>query len=85
MMGDRLIGEAPEFTLEQWLRCDPLWTHTLSAPQHAHLQATLDAVQTQRDTPSRHRALQNVFNHLMENALLTPLFNYQYKISARQA
>lgn len=22
MMGDRLIGEAPEYTLEQWLRCD---------------------------------------------------------------
>ena len=82
MMGDRLIGEAPEFTLEQWLRCDPLWTHTLSAPQYAHLQATLDAVQTQRSPPSRHHALQNVFHHLMENALLTPLFNYQYKISA---
>jgi MarR-like DNA-binding transcriptional regulator SgrR of sgrS sRNA len=24
MMGDRLIGEAPEYTLEQWLRCDAL-------------------------------------------------------------
>ncbi len=45
MMGDRLIGEAPEYTLEQWLRCDALWPHLLSAPQYAHLQATLDAVQ----------------------------------------
>jgi MarR-like DNA-binding transcriptional regulator SgrR of sgrS sRNA len=31
MMGDRLIGEAPEYTLEQWLRCDALWPHLLSA------------------------------------------------------
>lgn len=27
MMGDRLIGEAPEYTLEQWLRCDQIWPH----------------------------------------------------------
>ncbi|SUX86937.1 substrate-binding protein [Citrobacter koseri] len=32
MMGDRLIGEAPEYTLEQWLRCDQLWPHVLDAP-----------------------------------------------------
>jgi MarR-like DNA-binding transcriptional regulator SgrR of sgrS sRNA len=49
MMGDRLIGEAPEYTLEQWLRCDALWPHVLSAPAYAHLQATLDAVQTQAE------------------------------------
>jgi MarR-like DNA-binding transcriptional regulator SgrR of sgrS sRNA len=30
MMGDRLIGEAPEYTLEQWLRCDALWPHVLA-------------------------------------------------------
>src|SRR5690606_4901393 len=34
MMGDRLIGEAPEYTLEQWLRCDALWPHVLSAPAY---------------------------------------------------
>jgi MarR-like DNA-binding transcriptional regulator SgrR of sgrS sRNA len=45
MMGDRLIGEAPEYTLEQWLRCDTLWPHLLTGAQYAHLQATLDAVQ----------------------------------------
>lgn len=49
MMGDRLIGEAPAYTLEQWLRCDTLWPHVLSAPAYAHLQATLDAVQTQAE------------------------------------
>lgn len=36
MMGDRLIGEAPEYTLEQWLRCDPLWPHVFDA-QHTHI------------------------------------------------
>jgi MarR-like DNA-binding transcriptional regulator SgrR of sgrS sRNA len=82
MMGDRLIGEAPEYTLEQWLRCDALWPHLLSAPQYAHLQATLDAVQTQADEQDRHAGLKVIFSQLMENAVITPLFNYQYQISA---
>lgn len=82
MMGDRLIGEAPEYTLEQWLRCDTLWPHLLSAPQAAHLQATLDAVQTQADEQARHAGLRAIFTRLMDNAVLTPLFNYQYQISA---
>lgn len=82
MMGDRLIGEAPEYTLEQWLRCDTLWPHLLSAPQVAHLQATLDAVQTQADEQARHAGLRAIFTRLMDNAVLTPLFNYQYQISA---
>ncbi|PVP71937.1 peptide ABC transporter substrate-binding protein, partial [Salmonella enterica subsp. enterica serovar Mbandaka] len=47
MMGDRLIGEAPEYTLEQWLRCDQIWPHVLDAPAFSHLQATLDALQIQ--------------------------------------
>lgn len=82
MMGDRLIGEAPEYTLEQWLRCDALWPHLLSAPQFAHLQATLDAVQTLADEQARHIGLKTIFTGLMESAVLTPLFNYQYQISA---
>lgn len=82
MMGDRLIGEAPGYTLEQWLRCDTLWPHLLSAPQFSHLQATLDSVQTQINEHTRHAGLQSLFSHLMENAVLTPLFNYQYQISA---
>jgi MarR-like DNA-binding transcriptional regulator SgrR of sgrS sRNA len=82
MMGDRLIGEAPAYTLEQWLRCDALWPHLLSAPAYAHLQATLDAVQTQADERDRHAGLQAIFSRLMETAVLTPLFNYQYQISA---
>ncbi|KFD24211.1 SgrR family transcriptional regulator [Yokenella regensburgei] len=82
MMGDRLIGEAPAYTLEQWLRCDKLWPSVLTPPQYAHLQATLDAVQRTRDEASRTLALQGVFSSLMESATLTPLFNYQYRISA---
>lgn len=82
MMGDRLIGETAAYTLEQWLRCDPLWPNALSAPQFAHLQATLDAVQRQPDEQQRYDGLQNVFNKLMDDAVLTPLFNYHYRISA---
>ncbi len=82
MMGDRLIGEAAEYTLEQWLRCDVLWPHLLSTGQYAHLLATLDAVQAQPDAAARHAALKAVFSRLMESAILTPLFNYQYQISA---
>ena len=80
--GDKLIGEAPAYTLEQWLRCDALWPHVLSAPAYAHLQATLDAVQAQAESRDRHAGLQAIFSRLMENAVLTPLFNYQYQISA---
>ncbi|PCR71915.1 hypothetical protein CQA78_30495, partial [Klebsiella pneumoniae] len=31
----------------QWLRCDMLWPNLLTGAQYAHLQATLDAVQSQ--------------------------------------
>jgi len=82
LMGDRLIGETAEYTLEQWLRCDLLWPNLLSAAQFAHLQATLDAVQRQADEQARYDALKNVFDKLMDEATLTPLFNYHYRISA---
>ena len=82
MMGDRLIGEAPEYALEQWLRCDMLWPNLLTGAQYAHLQATLDAVQAQPEARSRNDALRNVFNTLMEDAIMTPLFKYNYRISA---
>lgn len=82
MMGDRLIGEAPEYTLEQWLRCDSLWPHVLDAPTFSHLQATLDALQNRPEEEHRFAALQQVFASLMNDATLTPLFNYHYRISA---
>ncbi|EFC0651151.1 SgrR family transcriptional regulator [Escherichia coli] len=82
MMGDRLIGEAPEYTLEQWLRCDPLWSYVFDASAYAHLQSTLDTVQLMADEEKRNNALKTVFSQLMEDATLTPLFNYHYRISA---
>ncbi len=41
-----------------------------------------DAVQSQPDARSRNDALRNVFNSLMEDAIMTPLFKYNYRISA---
>ena len=37
MMGDRLIGEAPEYTLEQWLRVAIHYGHMFSTLQHMHI------------------------------------------------
>lgn len=82
VMGDRLIGEAPESTLEQWLRCDPLWPLLLSPERYAHLQSTLNDVQRSPEAQARHNALRDVFYQLMDDALLTPLFHYRYQISA---
>ncbi len=82
VMGDRLIGESAEYTLEQWLRSDSLWPQLLSAPQFSHLQTTLDTVQRYPDSLSRHSALQAVFERLMAQGVVTPLFNYHYQISA---
>ena len=81
-MGDRLIGECPEYTLEQWVRCDPLWPNLLSGQQMAHLNATLDSVQCNLPFAERCRHLHQVFYQLMDEAQLTPLFNYHYQISA---
>jgi len=82
IMGDRLIGEAPEYALEQWLRCDALWPNLLSAAQFARLQTTLDDVQALPDATTRSAALKAVLTGLMDDATLTPLFNYHYRVSA---
>jgi len=82
LMGDRLIGEAPEYALEQWLRCDSLWANLLNRSQFAHMQTTLDTVQAQSDATIRSAALKAVLTRLMDDATLTPLFNYHYQVSA---
>lgn len=82
IMGDRLIGESAEYTLEQWLRCDPLWPALLSDEHFSQLKATLDQVQQHPDAPQRSAALERVFAALMSQAILTPLFNYHYRVSA---
>lgn len=80
-MGDRLIGEAPEYTLEQWLRCDQIWPHVWTRLRFpiCRLRLTLCKFSPMKD---RRAALQQVFANLMDDATLTPLFNYHYRISA---
>jgi MarR-like DNA-binding transcriptional regulator SgrR of sgrS sRNA len=82
IMGDRLIGEAPVYTLEQWLRSDVLWPAVLAENQYAQLQDTLDRVQIHPDETTRSKGLQDVFSKLMRDAIVSPLFNYRYQISA---
>ncbi|WNN49421.1 SgrR family transcriptional regulator [Siccibacter colletis] len=82
VMGDRLIGEAPEYTLEQWLRSDVLWSRLLSEADYNQLQTTLDKVQHHPQLEQRNAGLKAVLATLMEEARLTPLFNYRYQISA---
>ncbi|XPE24382.1 hypothetical protein ACNKHM_04880 [Shigella sonnei] len=55
MMGDRLIGEAPEYTLERWRLRSTVAT-CFDAPAYAHLQSTLDAVQVMPDEENRFNA-----------------------------
>ena len=81
-MGDRLIGEMPEYALEQWLRCDALWPALFTDAQAAHLQSALDDAQAQPEDDERIAALKRIFTRLMGDAILTPLFNYQYQVSA---
>ena len=81
-MGDRLIGEAAEYTLEQWLRCDSLWPQLLNNCQHAGIINTLDKIQLIQDAALRNEKLGELFTQLMSDAILTPLFHYRYQISA---
>lgn len=82
IMGDRLIGEVPEYTLEQWLRSDKLWPALFNASQYARLQASLDEIQCSESEAERINGLKALFHTLMKDAVITPLFNYRYQISA---
>lgn len=82
IMGDRLIGEAPEYTLEQWLRGDPLWRALFDVNQYADLQTRLDEIQCFDSEEQRVNGLKELFHQLMKDAVITPLFNYRYQISA---
>ncbi|WP_428945432.1 SgrR family transcriptional regulator [Pantoea sp. FN060301] len=82
IMGDRLIGEAPEFTLETWLRLDRLWPAILGEVAWTDLITALGSLQRSSSERNRHGALQQVFHRLMSQAVITPLFNYRYQISA---
>lgn len=78
VMGDRLIGDAPLFTLVNWLENDPLWNPLRATV----LQAPLGAI-AQQQSPERRTALTHqLFQHLMNEGHLLPLFNYRYQVFA---
>ncbi|MEZ3499749.1 SgrR family transcriptional regulator [Pantoea sp. KPR_PJ] len=78
IMGDRLIGEAPIFTLASWLEIDRLWP----ADIHKGIQQQLAAIQQLAESASRSAALHELYHQLMCDGLLMPLFNYRYQIFA---
>ncbi|OON37521.1 peptide ABC transporter substrate-binding protein [Izhakiella australiensis] len=82
IMGDRLIGEAPEFTLESWLRLDPLWPAVLGDAGWQQLLLTLQRIQRHENEGRRCDELSQALQKLMAAAIVTPLFNYRYQVSA---
>lgn len=82
LLGDRLIGEAPVATLENWLRQDPLWTEILDDNDLQQQQRRLLAIQQQPGATQREDQLRGHFQQLMQQGSITPLFNYQYQVSA---
>lgn len=84
IMGDRLIGEAPVYTLEQWLRSDIVWQHLLTGSQYTHLQSTLDAVQSHPEETSRHGGLKEVFSSLMDDAVINHCLTTVTKLAHRR-
>ncbi|WP_431223475.1 SgrR family transcriptional regulator [Serratia sp. L9] len=82
LLADNLIGEAPEATLESWLRRDLLWQGILKEEDWQHQQQTLRHIQQCPTHQQRYDLLKNYYQQLMGAAILTPLFNYQYQVSA---
>lgn len=78
VMGDRLIGDAPLFTLASWLEIDRLWP----AETSQHLRQQLSRIQQLADAEARRAALHQLYHSLMRDGLLLPLFNYRYQIFA---
>ncbi|MBW7982065.1 SgrR family transcriptional regulator [Enterobacillus tribolii] len=82
VLGDRLIGESPEATLENWLRTDIQWPMLFDNAAWDDCRRQLDHIQRCADTARRHRELRDYYTLLMAQGVLAPLFNYQYRISA---
>ncbi|BEM76289.1 hypothetical protein SME38J_03920 [Serratia marcescens] len=82
LLADNLIGEAPEATLESWLRQDTLWRGILTESRWQHQQDTLQQIQQLQAQQPRFEQLQAYYQRLMAAAIITPLFHYQYQISA---
>jgi len=82
LLGDRLIGEAPEATLENWLRQDPLWPGILSDEDLLEQECRLQSIQQIPLANKRAEELREHFYRWMKRGIITPLFNYQYQVSA---
>ena len=82
LLGDRLIGESPEATLENWLQQDPLWAGILREEDQLLQQQRLASIQQIPLENSRSEELRDHFYQWMSRSIITPLFNYQYQVSA---
>ena len=82
LLGDRLIGESPEATLENWLQQDPLWPEILRKDDLRRQQQRLIHIQQIPHENRRADELSDHFYQWMQNGIVTPLFNYQYQVSA---
>ncbi|WP_065649941.1 SgrR family transcriptional regulator [Pantoea eucrina] len=77
VMGDRLIGDAPQFTLLNWLEQDRLWQ-----PLRDSFRQSLQQIACEPDDGVRSSAVQQLFHTLMSEGYLLPLFNYRYQVLA---
>jgi MarR-like DNA-binding transcriptional regulator SgrR of sgrS sRNA len=77
IMGDRLIGDAPQFTLLNWLEQDRLWQ-----PLRDSFRQSLQQIAREPDDSVRSSAVQQLFHTLMSEGYLLPLFNYRYQVLA---
>jgi len=82
LLGDRLIGESPEASLENWLQQDPLWPGILRDEDYACQQQRLEVIQQIPQENRRSDELRDHFFKWMKSGIVTPLFNYQYQVSA---
>jgi len=82
LLGDRLISEAAEATLENWLRQDPIWSAILNDDDMTQQVQRLCEIQQIPQANKRADELRDYFYHLMQRGSITPLFNYQYQVSA---
>lgn len=82
LLGDRLIGESPEASLENWLQQDPLWPEILRDEDYACQQQRLEVIQQIPQENRRSDELRDHFFQWMKSGIVTPLFNYQYQVSA---
>ena len=82
LLGDRLISESPEASLENWLQQDPLWPEILRDEDYACQQQRLEVIQQIPQENRRSDELRDHFFQWMKSGIVTPLFNYQYQVSA---